>query len=126
MAVITPVKTDLNIPDDVRAKFPELIVMIQESKSMNQEERQYWVDVLPIMTEEQIDNLRSILVNEKKQIEEVNTKYAERTGTSLNLIPTFDEVAYKEKKRQRLETEKQHELEEEEHEARVLKELENL
>ncbi|PIZ73514.1 hypothetical protein COY07_01865, partial [Candidatus Peregrinibacteria bacterium CG_4_10_14_0_2_um_filter_43_11] len=33
----------LNIPEEVRQKFPDLIPMIEKSPSMNPEERQYWV-----------------------------------------------------------------------------------
>lgn len=126
-AVATPAKTEITIPADVQEKFPELIAMIRESNSMNTEEGQYWVDVLPIMTEDQIENLRSILVNEKTQIEAADEKYEQSiSGKSLNLIPRFDEVAYKAKKKERQVLEKQHELEEEKREEDILKELENM
>lgn len=58
--------TDLNIPTEVQEKFPDIIELIQVSQSMNKEERQYWINVLLVMSEEQIQNLRDILENEKK------------------------------------------------------------
>ncbi|MCA9371136.1 MAG: hypothetical protein KC680_04215 [Candidatus Peregrinibacteria bacterium] len=56
--------------------FPELIELIKHSESMNDEERQYWINILPVMTPEQIDNLQSILENEKKQLAEIDKRYA--------------------------------------------------
>ena len=43
---------------------------------MNDEERQYWVNILPIMTPEQVQNLRDILTNEKQQLAAIDQKYA--------------------------------------------------
>lgn len=50
---------------------------------MNDEERQYWINILPIMTPEQIQNLKEILDNEEKQLAAIDEKYAkeiERIG----------------------------------------------
>lgn len=66
----------LTIPDEVKAKYPELVGLIQASESMNDEERQYWINILPIMTPEQITDLRGILDNEKKQLQAIDQKYA--------------------------------------------------
>lgn len=117
----------LTIPDEVLEKFPELVELIKGSQSMNDEERQYWVDVLPIMTDDQIDNLRSILDNEKKQIEEVEKDYQQdmqKEAKYFNL--EFDAFKYKEKKQARMEAEKKYELEEKKHEEELLAELANL
>ena len=123
----TTTKNDLTIPEDLLQKFPELIKGIKASQSMNQEERQYWIDVLPIMSEEQIDNLKNILDNEKQQIEEANREFDETVEEGAkNVKVTFDEFKYKEKKLLLRESESLHEKEEEKHEAELLKELENL
>lgn len=117
----------LNIPEDTLKDFPELIQMIQASRSMDNEERQYWVDVLPIMSEEQIDNLKKILLNEKKQVEKVQKEYATgMKGAVKKATKAFDEAAYLEKKKARQKAEKLHEKEEKEHEETLLQELENL
>lgn len=118
---------DLNIPDEVREKFPELIEMVQKSESMNLDERQYWIDVLPIMNEEQTDNLKNILANEKQQIEEADKEYEEgMKEDAKNVMNRFDEFKYKERKRLLFEAEAQHEKEEEAIEEDLLKELETL
>ncbi len=59
----------------LREQFPELIEMILGSESMNDEERQYWIDILPVMTQEQVEQLRTILKNEKEQLAAIDTKY---------------------------------------------------
>ncbi len=123
----TTVQNDLNIPEDTKSQFSDLITMIQSSRSMNDEEKQYWIDVLPIMTEEQIVNLQEILDNEKKQIEEAKAKRDKSASEAVTKAArAFDAEAYKEKKKLRLEEEERHEEEERKNEKALLAELENL
>jgi hypothetical protein len=118
---------ELLVSEEVREKFPELVELILKSGSMDQEERQYWIDVLPIMTEEQVQNLRGILDNEKKQIEEANQEFQESVNEEAGKVKqAFDETAYREKKQLRLEEEKRHEAEEADQEEALLKELETM
>ena len=42
---------------------------------MNDEERQYWINILPIMTPDQVKNLFDILDNERKQLAAIDAKY---------------------------------------------------
>lgn len=122
-----PQTAGLTIPDETKEQFPELVNMIIDSQSMNDEERQYWVDVLPIMTDEQIANLRDILINEKEQIEEVNKTYDKEVDDVIDdSVLEFDEFKYKEKKRMRQEAEKMFEKEEHEREAALLEEISNM
>lgn len=66
----------LQVPPEVQEKFGDLLELIKGSESMNDEERQYWVNILPIMTPEQVQNLREILTNEKQQLAAIDAKYA--------------------------------------------------
>jgi len=66
-----------SIPGIVKEKFPDLIQLIKETESMNDEEREYWFQILPIMTEEQIKKFRDILVNEKDQLSRLDKEYEE-------------------------------------------------
>jgi hypothetical protein len=50
-------QSTLQIPPETQARFPELIALITQSESMNVNEQQYWVNILPIMTPEQLQNL---------------------------------------------------------------------
>lgn len=117
----------LVIPEETTTEFPELVAMVKASRSMDDEERQYWIDVLPIMSGDQIENLQDILDNERKQVDEANKSYQEgMNDATQKAVNAFDSEAYKEKKRMRLEAENVHEVEERENEENLLAELENL
>lgn len=117
----------LIIPDEVLKKFPDLVALIKESKSMNDEERQYWIDVLLIMSEEQLANLRNILDNEKKQLAEAAAVHQAKTEAAEEKAKrAFDEAAYLEQKRLRREEEVKHEQQEQEDEAAILAEISQL
>jgi len=121
-----PQTTTLTVPDETREKFGEWVDMIIGSDSMNDEERQYWVDVLPIMTEEQLDNLREILANEKRQLEETSKTYEGMEEKAGKSEMAFDEAKYKTKKEERVKAEHRFEEEESEQEARLLEEISNM
>ncbi|MFH0820636.1 MAG: hypothetical protein V1908_02570 [Candidatus Peregrinibacteria bacterium] len=123
-ATATAVASKINVPTETREQFPDLIPLIVVSPSMNDEERQYWVDVLPIMTEDQVKNLRDILSNEKKQIDEANSTYAKGVQKEKEKVGVvFNEAAYKAKKQALKEAEKVQETEEAKSEDELLKEI---
>lgn len=64
------------IPKLIREKFPDIIKLIFETESMNTEEREYWLQIMPIMSEEQISKFRGILVNERDQLAKLDQEYA--------------------------------------------------
>jgi hypothetical protein len=57
------------------AQYAELVNLILVTDSMEDDERQYWYDILPSMTDEQIDRLFNILETERKKLENLETKY---------------------------------------------------
>lgn len=115
------------IPKLVREKFPDLVKLIYETESMNQEEREYWMQILPIMTEDQIVKFREILVNEKEQLEKLDTEYAsEMSRINNNAAPAIDEKVLKEKMAQIKEQEASSESQEQAEEAELLKKLQGL
>lgn len=65
------------ILDILQTKYPELIQLILGSESIDNNEKQYWFDILPSMTDAQIDQLFQILDTERRQLEELNLKYQE-------------------------------------------------
>ena len=77
MAEITQNWKTFIIDEESQAKYPELITMILATESMDDDERQYWFDIMPSMTDSQIDRLFSILDTEKKKLEELEVKYKE-------------------------------------------------
>jgi len=68
------------IPDEAKKKHPELVQMIVESESMNTEERNYWLQVLPVMTPDQITELLDILETEKRKLAAIDAKYESQKG----------------------------------------------
>ncbi len=99
--------TGLTIPDDVQQKFGPMIELIKGSESMNNEERQYWINILPIMTPEQTKNLEEILTNEKKQLKAIDEKYSKEISTlGDDKVIEQMEMKIKEKRRQRAEMER--------------------
>jgi len=67
------------IPDDFLVNSPELIVLVLNSKSIdNKEEKQSRFNLLPLMTQEQVEKLRDILVREKQKLEEIEKKYEQK------------------------------------------------
>lgn len=98
--------TGLTIPADIQEKFGELIELIKGSESMNDEERQYWINLLPVMTDEQVGNLKGILENEKAQLKAIDEKYGkeiENIGSQQSIAKL--DAERKEKKEKRLSAE---------------------
>ena len=71
------------ILDEVQTKFPELVKLVLATESMDDNEKQYWFDILPSMTDEQVDRLFNILETERAKLEELERKYQEEIK-SLN------------------------------------------
>ncbi len=67
-----------DVPESIREKHRELIELIVVTKSMDDEERQYWFHIMPIMTVEQIEKLRNILLTEQQKLAELNKEYSKR------------------------------------------------
>lgn len=75
MATTTYNWTNFNINDKIEAQYPELIKLVLDTKSMEDDEKQYWFDIMPSMTDDQIDRLFNILDTEKKKLEALDEKY---------------------------------------------------
>ncbi|PIR49764.1 hypothetical protein COU79_03050 [Candidatus Peregrinibacteria bacterium CG10_big_fil_rev_8_21_14_0_10_54_7] len=122
----TQAQSGLIIPDDIRQKFPELIELILQSESMNDEERQYWINILPIMTPDQIENLRGILQNEKEQLAAIDKKYSkqiEQMGQEELIRRT--EVERRGRRSQLQSDEAAHSAQDEEQAEELLKQIES-
>lgn len=64
-----------NVSDEMQAQYNELVNLIIETESMDDDEKQYWFDIMPSMTDDQIDRLFNILDTEKKKLEALEEKY---------------------------------------------------
>lgn len=117
----------MTIPDDIKEKFPEYIELILGSESMNDEERQYWVNILPVMTPDQLQNLKDILVNERDQLAAIDKKYSKQLDAT-EARASVEETGQKIKERREMRTEKELEFEkkEEEQTDALLEQIANL
>ena len=67
------------IPDEFLTTMPDIIILVLNSKSMdNPEEKQSWFNLLPMMNKDQIDKLRDILMREKQKLSEIEQKYEQK------------------------------------------------
>lgn len=115
------------IPALVREKFPDLIKLIYETESMNEEEREYWLQIMPIMSEDQIVKFRDILVNEKQQLSKLDTEYQDEMKRINNKTPAeIDEVKMKEKLQEIRSAEKTSKEGEKSEEDKLLEQLKNV
>ncbi len=83
MSQITHNWVNFQITDEIQAEYSELIKLVLNTKSMDDQERQYWFDILPSMSNEQIDRLFEILDTEKKKLEQLEVSY-QKEIKSLN------------------------------------------
>jgi hypothetical protein len=73
------VAAEYNIPDDMIENNGDLVVLVLESKSINEsKEKQSWFDLYSLMNQDQIDKLRDILTREKQKLAEIEAKYQEK------------------------------------------------
>ena len=115
----------LTICDEVKKKFPEVIELILGSESMNNEERQYWVNILPIMTPDQLKNLQEILVNERDQLKAIDAKYSKEVQQiGQEQFVRQMQTDRRKKRDERATAQKTVLTEEEQHAAEVLKQIE--
>lgn len=75
MAQITKDWFVFNILDEITNQYGELTKLVLNTESMDNNEKQYWFDILPSMTDEQVDRLFDILETERKKLEELESKY---------------------------------------------------
>jgi len=71
------------VPAVVLEKYPELVALIKKTESMSDEEREYWFQILPIMTADQVTRLKTILEEEANQLSKLDTQYQDEL-TKLN------------------------------------------
>lgn len=122
------------LPQDLREKaklfvisdvflqtIPDIIVLILQSKSMdNPEEKQSWFNLLPMMNNDQIQKLRDILTREKQKLAEIEQKYEQKKDDLKN--------KYTQKREDMVQTKRIEEIKKQEaaHEEKESEEAEHL
>lgn len=118
--------TPIIVPADVRAKFGEIVELILASESMNEDERRYWIDILPAMTPEQISKLTDILTRERDQLAAIDAKYSQGMS-DLAQAKAVEEIGVERKQRsqERASSEAQDKAAEEQAAEDLLKNIDN-
>lgn len=75
MATIQKGSTTFTLLDEVQTKYPKLIELLLATESMDDSERQYWLDILPSMNTDQVQRLTDILETERKKLDDLEKKY---------------------------------------------------
>lgn len=115
------------IPKLVREVFPDLVKLIFETESMDADEREYWLQILPIMTEDQIKKFRDILVNEKEQLTKLDKDYeSEMSKLEKTQKATISEEEVLKRRAELKAKESANETVEQKQEEELLKNLQNL
>ena len=116
-----------NVPAVVQEKYPELVELIKKTESMSYDEREYWFQILPIMTDNQVDRLRKILEEEKSQLAKLDEQYHDELSKlnkkHLQEWKTFEKQQEREA---REKAEASNEAAEKQEEEALLQELDNL
>jgi len=128
-AYIKEVEARYIVPDMIREKFPDLVKLIYETESMNEEEREYWLQIMPIMSEDQTLKFREILVNEKNQLAKLDQEYEQEMSKINNNAGVTKEINEEEVKAKMEEMQKEetaYESSEQSEEADLLNALDSL
>lgn len=120
--------SSLFVPLTLRQKFPEIIDLILRSESMNDEERQYWIDILPVMTPEQTEQLKTILVQEREQLAAIDAKYSKDIADQPAIQKSSEEIGQqrRERAKERSTKEQQFETTEAQKEEEILRKVQDL
>lgn len=53
----------------------KLVTLIRETESMNEEEKQYWITLIPNMKDSDKEKLEAILTKEKETLAEIDARF---------------------------------------------------
>jgi hypothetical protein len=70
-----PAPEKYSIPKFVKDTYPQLVELIKSTESMDDQEREYWFQILPIMNKDQVEKLKNILTTEKDQLAALDQEY---------------------------------------------------
>ncbi len=114
------------IPPIVLEKYPDLVELIKKTESMSDEERAYWFQILPIMTEEQVARLRQILNEEKTQLAKLDQEYqGQLQKLNQKHLNEWNNFEKKQEREDRKKAEDANRAQEQAEEAALLQQLED-
>ncbi len=115
------------VPPIVLEKYPNLVELIKKTESMTHEEREYWFQILPIMTEEQVTRLKTILEEEAAQLAKLDDQYqSELSKLNQKHLNEWNDFQRQQDRAKAQEAEAANEAAEAQKEAEILQQLENI
>jgi hypothetical protein len=116
---------NFDIPEEFLETDSILIILILKSKALEtDEDKQNWLNLLPLMTEEQIYKLKEILLKEKDKLEEIEDKYKEKKrDIRQKYLLRWQKLGYVEKVKELKEKEEQMKTKEEQEAEDLLNSL---
>lgn len=93
------------VASDEKAMLEELI---QSTNALRDDERQYWLDLLPNMNSDQMTQLKGILLSEQENVEQIDQKYDEKLqGVGEKYLNKWDSEKSRSERLQRQAQEKE-------------------
>ncbi len=115
------------ISEEFTKTKPALVELILQTESMQDEERKYWFQLLPVMTDEQTTKLQGILQNERDQLAALDAKYEDEIkNLNEKHLLEWQEHEARDKRQQREALEIEAEAAEKAAEENVLGEIDKL
>ena len=65
------------VSDKILGKYTKELPLLVNTETLDSQEKQYWLDLLPHMSDDHINRLFIILSHEKQKLAEVEKKYQE-------------------------------------------------
>ena len=120
--------SDFTIKDEIKAKYSDIIELIFKSITIEtKEQKQYWIDALEEMDDEQIKNLREILTEEIDQVKQIDEEFWEKiTEAEQDAISRIKLKESEKRKQKREEEEKLSQGKESSYEDDLLSQLDDL
>ena len=126
-AATTATPAEYNIPPVVLQKYPDLVELIKKTDSMSKDERNYWFQILPIMTDEQVVRLRKILDDEANQLTKLDSEYqTELAKLNEKHLKEWDDFERTQKRDELKKVESASSAEEQKKQEDLLKQLGNV
>ena len=114
--------TVLDIPERIKKQYPDLEELVIKTPSMNDKEREYWINIMPIMTDEQVKRLHDILINEKEKLKNIDDKYVNKLQ---NIVDKNKLIKEEEKRKNMISKMRKMEREDKEEEEQYAEDLLN-
>lgn len=120
--------SDFKISASILEKYKDIIDLILWSSTIEtKEQKQYWIDSLSVMNDDQVANLRNILTEEKNELKKIDDDYNSKVKQAQSQAKqSISEEELAAKRKAILIAEKQDRDSEKQKEDDLLKQIENL